>query len=107
MKTTKSLMALISLMFALPASADCEYKGKTYKTYTGPETFIAQEWSEDMYPEHTKDAYALVITCMPVLDIEKIGKEGWSLKEIPAVKDVWTFDEGSYLINDSDVTLNY
>ena len=87
---------LVLLLLGRPAKADCAYQGKVY------DTFDTLSITDPAYTEEIKkmgyapDGYALVLKCMPIVDMAKVSEGAFSVSTVPAVNDAWTVSEVIY-----------
>ena len=106
MKTTASFALFIALTAQTSSLlADCEYEGKKYKTLETLSVMDPAYTEEIAKMGYSPDGYALVLKCMPVVDVKRVAAGDFSIVDIPAKEDQWTISDIIY--SHSEISVHY
>ncbi len=97
------ITALLSLAIT-SAYADCEYQGEQYKVF---DKLSMVDESVRNNPDFSIDATVIVLTCLPVANMDQIAAGSFAYNRIPAINDVWVPSEISYRWAGSDLKFDY
>jgi hypothetical protein len=101
------LIAMIALV-SIYAQADCQYKGKSYETYSTISKIDNAYYEQPVVSWNgqyaSKDGWVMIFICSPVVAVEDFDGKDWGVDRIKASHDAWILSPKHFSYQEIEIT---